>query len=300
MESMMNQESNYLQVDHHQLHLRHIFDENSKQPVLMIHGAIENGKIFYSEKGKGFGCYLAQQGFDVHVVDLRGRGSSKPSIKELPDHGQYHSIVHDIPALINHIYDSGGQKPIHLVCHSWGGVLVSSSLVRFPELRNKVRSLLCFGTKRQVTVWNAERLFKVSLVWKRLAPLITKKVGYLDAKKYKIGSDAETHDTLTQGAGWVKLSEWKDPIDGFDYAAAAERFEWPPTWHLTGIKDMALGHAKDVQLFIKECHNHNAIFTNLSKKEGAALDYDHINILTAPEALTDHFPKLAEWLQNNT
>lgn len=32
----------------------------SGPPVLMLHGAIENGRIFYSESGKGLAPYLAR------------------------------------------------------------------------------------------------------------------------------------------------------------------------------------------------------------------------------------------------
>jgi len=120
----LQQTSLFIEQGHHRLHLRHIFsdafDADKRTPVLMIHGAIENGLIFYTHKGKGLACYLAQQGFDVYVADLRGRGESKPSIKEDPNHGQYHSIVEDIPKLIEFVAQQTQQK-MHLVCHSWGG-----------------------------------------------------------------------------------------------------------------------------------------------------------------------------------
>ena len=292
----MNQESLYLQQGEHKLHLRHIWQNTGGIPVLMFHGAIENGKIFYSHKGKGLACYLAQQGYDVYVLDFRGRGGSLPAIKDVQDHGQHESIVLDIPAAVNFVYERH-QQAMHVVCHSWGGVMFSSSLVRTPAIRDKVLSKVCFGTKRQVTVWNLERLFKVSFFWKRVAPLITKKTGFLDAVKLKVGADAETHGTLTQSVAWVKLGNWHDPVDGFDYKSAAERFNWPPTWHIASVKDKVLGHPKDVQLFIAECNNKKAKYTVLSKHAGNQVDYDHINALTHPKAVDDHFPKLALWLK---
>ena len=69
----------------------------------MLHGAVENGKIFYSEKNKGLASYLAHHGFDVFVADLRGRGLSEPAIKKGAIHGQTESITEDIPAFINEI-----------------------------------------------------------------------------------------------------------------------------------------------------------------------------------------------------
>ena len=293
----MQQTSLFVDIDHHRLHLRHIRQNEQGVPILMLHGAIENGRIFYTESGKGLACYLAKQGFNVFVADFRGRGLSTPSIKADNNHGYYEAITRDIPELMKFVF-AQTHKKMHVVCHSWGGVLFASALVRQPEVRALTLSNLCFGTKRQVTVWNSERLLKVSLVWNRLAPLLTRRYGFLDAERLKIGSDAETHQSLMESISWVKPSAWVDPIDQFDYAKAASRVQWPSTWHLTGVKDRVLGHAQDVQLFIRESHNRDAEFTLLSKKNGDRLNYDHINILTHPEAQHDHFPKIARWLES--
>lgn len=295
----MQQISEFIVNKNEKIHLRHIHKEKCGTGILMLHGAIENGRIFYTESGKGLGCYLAEQGFDVYVADYRGRGESAPKIDQHTEHGQHHLIVEDIPELINYVYQQTGQ-PIHVVCHSWGGVLLASCLARFPELAKLIKSNVCFGTKRQVSVWNLERLFKVSLVWKRLAPFLVDKHGFLDAEKLKIGSDNESRLSLLESVNWVKRSPWHDMVDGFDYGQAAQHVEWPPTWHLTGVKDKVLGHAKDVQLFISESSKEVAKFSNLSKKQGNAMDYDHINILTHPKAVNDHFPLVVEWLQKHT
>jgi hypothetical protein len=38
--------------------------------------------------------------------------------------------------------------------------------------------------------------------------------------------------------------------------------------------------------------------TRLGRDNGNRLDYDHINMLTAPQAQEDHFPQILEWLLN--
>lgn len=294
----MSQQSLFLTKDTHSLHIRNINKSENGIPVVMFHGAIENGKIFYTESGKGFACYLADQGFDVYVVDFRGRGLSTPSIDSESNFGQHEIIVQDIPEVLEFVY-ARTQQPMHVVCHSWGGVLFGSALARFPNLVPHVRSQLCFGTKRRVTVWNMERLLKVSLVWNFLSPIVTKRAGYLNAVKYKIGSDNETHQSIQEAVKWVKSKYWVDPIDNFDYAKAAKAIDWPATWHITGVKDFALGHAQDVKLFISESSKHTARFSNLSKKGGYKVDYDHINILTHPVAPNDHFPEILDWLKQH-
>jgi pimeloyl-ACP methyl ester carboxylesterase len=294
----MKQQSLYIQGEDFQLHLRHISKNTMGIPVLMIHGVIENGHIFYTKKGKGLACYLAEQGFDVYVADLRGRGKSTPLISANSDFGQFEAITQDISMFLDYI-TKHTNKAMHVVSHSWGGVLMASCLVRYPERLSQVLSNTCFGTKRMVSVKSVEKFLKVNLFWNKFAIKLANKNGFLDAKRYGIGSDNETKKSLIQSVAWIKKGAWIDPHDGFNYEDAAKNISWPPSWHFTGVKDKFLGHEQDVKAFIAESSNHQAKFNLLSKKNGHAVDYDHINILTHPQAVTDHFPLLAEWLKTH-
>ena len=75
-----HQQSEWLAVADYQLHLRQLtpIQPDSAYPVLMLHGAIENSRIFYNEKGRGLGCFLADHGFYVSCADFAGRGLSQP------------------------------------------------------------------------------------------------------------------------------------------------------------------------------------------------------------------------------
>lgn len=295
----VEQESIYIQDNDHQLHLRHIWQDKGGIPILMVHGAIENGRIFYTEKGKGLACYLARQGFDVYVADLRGRGKSKPAIDQHAEYGQHEAITQDIPAFINEVYGLT-QQPMHLVAHSWGGVLLASAMARFTDLVPKISSKVCFGTKRSVSVRGVERLFKVDLIWNRLAVSLVKKQGYLDAKKWRFGADSETRTSLEDSVAWVKKGPWIDPQDQFNYGEAAAGINWPPVWHIAAIKDKVLGHPVDVKRFADETGHQDYHFSVLAKQKGNAHDYDHINMLTHPKAEADHFPQVRDWLKQHS
>lgn len=281
------------------LNLERFRVDDSGPPVLMLHGAIENGRIFYSGSGKGLAPFLANNGFDVYVADLRGRGKSTPPIGRGARFGQTEAITEDIPAFVETISRLRGPVPQQWLAHSWGGVLFSSVLARFPEYAPQVASLVYFGSKRTIRVWNIWRILKVDLVWSIVCPLACLVAGYLPARQLRFGSDSETAKSYRQSADWVKNDQWVDSDDGFDYGAAIKKLILPPIWYLAAANDHALGHPDDVRDFMASAGRQECRYTVLSRKNGNLHDYDHINMLTHPDAAADHFPLVAEWLQQH-
>ena len=92
-------------------------------PIFLIHGYFEDGRIFFTKKGKGLAPFLAENGFDVFVCDLLGKGESLPKIKKGFNHSQFEIITRDIPTYLAFVRKKTGIKKIHLGAHSWGGVL---------------------------------------------------------------------------------------------------------------------------------------------------------------------------------
>ena len=221
--------------------------------VLMLHGAIENSKIFFSRSGKGLAPFLARHGYCVYALDFRGRGDSIPAIAKGSSVTQLELIEQDIPLTINHLWERHNCQPMAIVAHSWGGVMMSAALVRDSSLKAKISSLSYFVTKRSVGALTPEAILKVHIVWNRLAFYFTKRDGFLAAKKIGMGSDNETVRTHSDSVFWVKhLNKWIDPSDHFDYKAAFKDFAHPPLLSITGASDKALGHPKDCQRFLNE------------------------------------------------
>lgn len=281
----------------HQLHVMYISQPGHQgMPVLMIHGMVEDGRIFYHKSGKGLACFLAGQGFSVYVVDLRGIGKSTPSIGSKSEHGQTETIAVDIPALIKFVLNHSGHGALHAVAHSWGGVNLHAALLREPSLIPYVKACVYFGSKRTVRARTFDRYLKVELVWNRLAFAMGKRPGYLPAKKYRLGSQNETRKTHRQCVEWVRYRRWVDSDDGFDYGRAATVTTLPPTLYFAGLKDLSLGHRFDVRAFKAESGDHEGRYVLLARRNGHEKDYDHINMLTAPECVIDHFPDVVAWL----
>ncbi len=281
------------------LHLRRFYNKKKLgPPVFMLHGSIENGEIFYSKNGKGLAPYLANLGYDVFVADLRGRGKSSPKISKKTTQGQSEAICEELPAYINEITKIRGRTKQYWIAHSWGGVLMMSMLARLPKYLSRVERMLCFGSKRNIHVQNIDKFLAIDLFWNLGASLLTKTLGYLPSKELKIGSDNESKKFHHQVKLWATADyPWIDPDDGFNYGLAIQKIKLPPVFHLTGIEDTYLGNPNDVFAFIKECGSDKYRFKILSKANGNLQDYDHVNILTHPDAVRDHFVEVAQWLR---
>lgn len=265
--------------------------DDKAMPILFIHGAIENGRIFYSESGKGLAPYLADQGFDCYVLDLRGRGKSTPTISKATKHGQTELILDDIPTSLNEIFAMyPSETTIRIIAHSWGGVLALAALARFPHFIDKISKIVFFGTKRSVSVLTFERAFRISLIWNTLSPLLTAYYGYLPAREWNLGSDQESKKSHAHSRSWVKsVNAWIDPEDGFDYKKALSSLRLPPILSIMGTQDKSLGHIKDAKRFLKEA--------NAVQAECLEVPFGHIDMLTAKSAAETLFPQVANWLK---
>jgi pimeloyl-ACP methyl ester carboxylesterase len=283
------------------LHVKRFFDGDGGPVVLLLHGSVENSRIFYSRSLKGLAPYLARQGFDVYALDFRGRGESRPSIGPDSEHGQWELINEDLPTIMAELSIRHQEQPLHLMAHSWGGVIAHSFLARYPGYLPQVRSLTYWGTKRSVAQRNGEAWLKIRVIWEKLAFVLTAAYGYLPAQRWGLGADNETRRSHAEGAAWTRASSaWRDPRDGFDYAAAAQALDWPPGLYLAGQNDLALAHVDDVARFRRESQPQRGLLHVLGTGQGQARDYGHIDMLTHPQAPQDHFPLVVEFLQQGT
>lgn len=290
-------ENLFVPIKESKLYVKRYTQTTAKEAILMIHGSVESGRIFYSLKDKGIAPYLAEKGFDVFVPDFRGRGNSIPSVSRKSKNRQIDAIEEEIPVLLDEIRKHHSwDLPIHIVAHSWGGVWMLAHLARHKELN--IASMCFFATKRSISVKTFKKRFEVDFVWGVIGNLFTKLFGYLPAKEMRIGQENESKGVYRDCKKWVfDQNEWIDPSDGFNYLKAFEEAKnIPPTLYLTGEKEYYLGHKSDVKRLMKEIGNEKDKFILLSKNNGYAKDYDHINICTAKEAVNDHFPIIYNWL----
>ena len=292
-----NRESHLIPIgDDTELHLTRWVTSASGPPLLLMHGSISNGKIFYTKSGKGLAPYLALKGYDVYVPDLRGRGESRPEIDRHARFGQTEAIVEDIPAIIAGISDINGSPPRHWIAHSWGGVLLLAYYARFADLRPSVRSIVFIGTKRCIRSRSLSKLLVIDIYWKRIATLIACFRGFLPKDILGRGTEAETRRSLADNISWITPGPWLDPFDGFDYGKAIRSLQVPPILTIASSSDRYLGNPDDVDDFMDEvgAKDWSRILTH--SDTGVEQGFSHTGMLVDERAPVAIFPSISDWI----
>jgi pimeloyl-ACP methyl ester carboxylesterase len=274
------------------------YEKKRARPVLLLHGAVENGRIFYTSSGKGLAPFLARQGYTVYVLDFRGHGRSEPRISRKFDCSLGDVVLSDIPLAIETMLEETGQTRFHAMAHSFGGTVLLAALVRHPSLLARCTSVVTFASRRRLRAFSWKKVYMIDVMWNRVAPFLTKTFGYLPAHRFRFGVESEARTWHAESVRWIREARWKDAGDGFDYGGAwrVPRLRKPALLFLTGAADPVLGHPRDVRDLRDECPVPRSEFRVVGKAMGHLHDYDHISLLTHRDAPADHFPWIVNWL----
>lgn len=297
---------------------KNLIASESPKRVFMLHGEVECGRIFYHESGKGLAYHFAQQGYEVFVADLGGRGRSLGCDNE-PSSLTVHDIVTDaIPRLLRaatqhcslseessdsiHAYSRHSHStlssiaPTIWVAHGFGGVLLSAAWARMSDAERTATQMIFFSARRKLQTKNR---IANTMVKAFCHPLTAKLVNWhnaFPAEQLRLGSANENTDWFSVYTDWISNDSWCDAEDGFDYQAALKANPIPPTLHFATTADKIYSGSADVRAFIDElgCHDARIIVANAianSKRK-----YDHLSLLLDPAAVNDIFKDATDWL----
>ena len=283
-----------------QVHMTRFYLDKKRlgAPVFMLHSTLEDGSTFFSDEGTGLACYLARQGYDVYVADLRGKGKSWPQVSSRSSFGTHQAITEDIPALLNKIVIKRGRVPQIWIGHGWGSVLMCSYYARFGEQLCPVSRMAHFGARRQISTFNPSKKFYINFLWLKLSSWLVRISGYLPAKTLRLGRCNESQGNYRDYLSWSLHNDWSDSEDGFCYGEAICEQQLPPSFYFASEGDKAYGDPADVRQFMKELGPHDGRMLVLSRKSGNLRDYNHLEIVNHEDAEQDHFPLLLEWLRD--
>jgi predicted alpha/beta hydrolase len=267
-------------------------------PVFLLHDLARDGSSFYTAEGEGLACYLAKQGYDVYVADLRGRGECWPKVSAASKFDSHRVVSEDLPALLKEIIKRRGHEPQIWMGHGFGGLLLSAFFARHGDSLVPVKKMVHFGVRRQLLHQSLKTRCHYDLLWKRVAGFMASLRGFLPARQLRLGGCDESAALYADYLAWSDNAEWLDRQDAFNYAEAARQRRFPPSVYLAAKADAAQGHPDDVRRFMRGLGPHDGRMLVLSRKGGNLRNYNHHSMLVHPDCERDHFPLLLAWLQN--
>ncbi|KAA0725322.1 Lysosomal acid lipase/cholesteryl ester hydrolase [Triplophysa tibetana] len=120
--------------------------QEGKPAVFLQHGLLAAGSNWVTNlPNTSLGFLLADNGFDVWIGNSRGNTWSRKHKHLNPDTKEYWEFSHDemakkdLPAVINFITETTGQKQIFYVGHSQGTTIAFMAFSTMPELASKIK-----------------------------------------------------------------------------------------------------------------------------------------------------------------
>ncbi|MBC7174035.1 MAG: alpha/beta fold hydrolase [Polyangiaceae bacterium] len=288
-------------------------------PVVLVHGFGQNRYAWHLPE-RSFANYLAEQGFDVFNVDLRGHGRSA-ELGGRRGHGVDEYIRGDVPAVIDAVEQLTGFKRTFLMGHSLGGICVAAAAARAPDrvagvvtigsphalgrghlvlgialraaghtlgrtgvmCRSGARfpvDLIGRGVHATRMAWNAARLPIPVRVWKPGTLSNQELRSYMRA--FDCASFGTIHDLIELGATGVLRSR----ADGSSYTELIERSELP-LLTVCGTADL-LANPRSVKPMYERSRSRD--------KRYVKVDAGHADLLIGRQAPVLVWPTVRDWL----
>ncbi len=294
-------------------------------PVVLAHGTAVNRENFLLPE-RALALYLAEEGFDVWLFELRGDRSSAAPDRKTWRRGQWtidDFAHHDVPALLTAVLRETGQDQVYWVGHSLGGILGYITLQG--PLRDHVAGLVTLGSPGGFA--HPNRLARragplMGIVGKRghissrglgklLAPFISlapdsyllhaifnlEHVHYEDLVGF-VGSALENMGTAAvhQYRGWVKSGRLLSADGTVDYSAGLSDVR-APTLVVAGRIDHIVPPWWVFAAY-ERLGSSDKTFVVLGEGWGTRADYGHGDFVLSDWATNELYPMISTWISD--
>lgn len=291
-------------------------------PVVLLHGFGQNRYAWHLPE-RSFANYLADHGFDVFNVELRGHGRSAELGSARTSRGFDDYIQGDLPAIIDAVIERSGFSKVFMVGHSMGGLSCAAVGARHPD---KVAGVISIGSPHALgrghwVLGNGLKLLgytvgsmgvlrrsaarlPVDLIGKalyatrfafdsHLAPLPVRgwKPGSFEAGEltsYIRSFDSESLSALDDLFTLAATGELRSRIDGSNHTQLIEHSELP-LLAVSGGADLIANPGAVKALYER---------SRSRDKQYVKVDAGHGDMLVGKQAPKDVWPMVSGWLES--
>jgi predicted alpha/beta hydrolase len=257
------------------------------RPIIMLHGMFSSRKFWLSDNDIGMAAYLCQQGYECWIFDRRGIGDNVKGYKDA--NLLTHCIKEDLPAIQKCVHKQNPQSSLW-IAHSFGGVLISSSIAQGYLNQSSISGLVFFGTQLTVKKYNLNRPLSINIF------AITALFGHMPGIFLRLGSQDETKETARDCVRLVSASKRGTP---FDYWKGFECIE-VPVLAVSSVGD-SVDSYKGCRHFYDRFYVDNTVknkYVLLGKQFGHRQNYSHTGMVLSKDAQEEVWPSVSRWMKD--
>lgn len=272
--------------------------KNKAQNILLIHGTFSDKRV-----SLGIARYLVQLGHNCYIMEWRGHGDSSIPLANY----NFETIAfYDIAATFHYLYDELKLDNLHAITHSGGGICLTMFLTQNQRYINKISSITMLACQAYGAVLNPTSYTKIALLKN-----MTRLLGYVPAKRFKLGPINESYHTMSQWYHWNLGKHFKSSLakhnsdykkssgdKGFDYRQLMPSITIP-IYAISAKGDHFIAPPSGCKLFLEDFNNSANIFREFAIENGDLEDYNHSRIILSGKAAKEVWPTIAAWIEKH-
>lgn len=292
---------------------KHRTNGPTKAAIILVHGFAQN-RYSWHNSVRSMSAWLAQQGYDVYNLELRGHGRSRTEGQMVT--GGFQDYIDDL------ITTANALPPAYWIGHSLGGAVIYGAAATMRPLRclgvigmggvfhfasnNIAMKTLCSVTRRVSSfplIQQASLKTKLSGSFFNRLFTFTNNIGYILPVSGWWPDTVEeelVHERLQQGFDWLSVPIWKEMC----FIAKNQRFIYEEEWMKTDIPVLVLLGDKDHFLWPRDGapayhlspskHRKMVVFDNFHHQH----HWGHLDIVLGKDAPEYVWPTISDWMDS--
>lgn len=296
-----------------------------KFPVIICHGLIGNRNYFKIKEEESIVYRLISEGYDVWLLDLRGRtDAGTPSLffgEKTYNFSFDDYATKDVEAAISYVLAKTGAEKVNWIGHSMGGMVVYTKIGTFQEKR--IANLVTLGSPFSFynPTKNVKTLNSLSFLLRFIPVIPSASIAHLGSD-YKIplpekpflrlfyykentepsvehalksvSTNNESPNVFKQFANGVKTGEILSLDESISYTSNLKNIKIP-VFLIAGRRDH-LGTPMIVRHVYDNIGSNDKTMLIASRAEGHSEDYGHVDLVMGTHSNKDINTPIVKWL----
>ncbi|MFW2176270.1 MULTISPECIES: alpha/beta fold hydrolase [unclassified Moraxella] len=282
--------------DGEQVALWHIAKQpfNQSQPntkvienaIFLTHGAFSDKRIML-----GIAEFLATLNYQCFILEWRGHGDSPKPAKEF----DFNTVAkYDIKASFDYLINDLQVKSLHCITHSGGGIALTLCLIHYPHYQAIIKSASIVACQAFGAVQT-----RVDFVRLWLAKQLTKHLGFIPAKWFKLGVINETYATMQPWFDWNLTKQFVNLDNSIDYRTQMPKVK-VPIIAIAGLGDKWIAPIAGCKAFLDAFEHEANEFMAFGIRHQHLEDYTHGRIMLSKNASGEVWQAILNWITLHT